>query len=109
MATRFVKLDDESEETLSEISEITGNPISESIRKGLILYHQQIKSSKTTSQFFNESQLVGGETLGDARYTSELLKQKKIISPDLKSWNEYFEQSSRLTDDFPDSIEKLEL
>jgi len=76
MATRSVRLDDEAETALTEVTQITGESISESIKYGLFLYQQEVKANRKPANFFKNRQLQGGQTLGDARDISALLKKK---------------------------------
>ena len=76
MATRSVRLDNEAEQALTEVTNVTGQSISESIKHGLFLYQKEIQSKRKPSSFFEGKHLEGGESLGDASNVSALLKAK---------------------------------
>lgn len=79
MSTRSVRLDDEAEFALEEIVKRTGMSISDAIKQGLISYREIALNTalKHPSDFFNQFDLGrGGDTLGPARNSKVLLRNK---------------------------------
>lgn len=62
MATRTVRLDDETEEALREIQAATGLPISEALKRGLRALQEQVRqaSDRTPHDIYRELDLGPG-------------------------------------------------
>lgn len=79
MGTRSVRLDDEAEDVLSEILKRTGLSISDAIKQGLIAYQEKTQSELTNkpSDFFKNYDFGnGGYSIGPARHSRSILKEK---------------------------------
>ena len=79
MSTRSVRLDEEAEEALEEIVNCTGMSISDAIKQGLVAYREFAMQAeiKRPTQFFEKFNLgQGGYSIGDARRSKTLLKEK---------------------------------
>ena len=76
MGTRSVRLDDESESVLNDITRSTGKSITDVFKRSLELYLQEVNSARTPSDFFKDRELSSGHSIGDARNASTLLKKK---------------------------------
>lgn len=79
MSTRSVRLDDEAEQALEDITERTGMSISDAIKQGLISYRDiAMKTAmKHPADFFETFNLgEGGYTIGAARDSQALLKER---------------------------------
>ncbi len=68
---------------------------------------------RTAKLFYNKNNQSVRFPRGFELDTDEVLIRKEgnqiIITPKPRSWNEYFENSHRLSNDFPDQIEDLRL
>jgi len=79
VGTRSVRLDDEAENALTEIINRTGLSISDAIKQGLITYQDKarVMATRKPSDFFKSFELgEGGYSIGPARQSKELLKNK---------------------------------
>lgn len=79
MSTRSVRLDDEAEVALEDIVKRTGMSISDAIKQGLVSYREVAMRTalKRPADFFAQFDLgEGGYTLGTARESKSLLKNK---------------------------------
>jgi len=79
MSTRSVRLDDEAENALKDIVDHTGMSISDAIKQGLVAYRAIAieKANRKPSEFFQKFDLGnGGYSLGPARQSKQLLKDK---------------------------------
>jgi hypothetical protein len=79
MGTRSVRLDDEAEDVLSDIVNRTGLSISDAIKQGLIVYHEKAMAAtaRRPADFFAAYDLgEGGYSIGPARHSKALLKEK---------------------------------
>ena len=77
MSTRSVRLDEESEVALEDITRATGKSISSAIKHGLLLYRNEVNNSRKASDFFANYDIgEGGYALGPARNVSKILKMK---------------------------------
>ena len=76
MGTRSVRLDDESESILDDITRSTGKSITDVFKRSLELYQQEVNNARNPSDFFKDRELSSGHTIGDARNVSTLLKKK---------------------------------
>jgi len=79
MSTRSVRLDEEAENALEEIVNCTGMSISDAIKQGLVAYRQIAMETvtKQPAEFFKKFDLgKGGYSIGDARQSKLLLKEK---------------------------------
>jgi hypothetical protein len=72
-------LDEEAENALEEIVKCTGMSISDAIKQGLVVYREiaMEAATKQPSEFFQKFDLgEGGYSVGDARRSKILLKEK---------------------------------
>ena len=79
MSTRTVRLDDEAEEILKEIRDITGLSISDALKQGLISYRETALKTCQDKPYdiFKELDLgPGGYALGQSTEVKEVVKQK---------------------------------
>ncbi len=78
MAVRTVRLDDEAEETLREIREATGLPISEALKRGLDALGDQVRHGADRRPFdvYQELDLgPGGYAIAPSTATKRGVKQ----------------------------------
>ena len=88
MSTRSVRLDDEAENALKDIIDYTGMSITDAIKHGLVAYRAIAieKANRKPSEFFQNFDLGnGGYSLGSARQSKKLLKEKLIAKRIRKS------------------------
>jgi len=83
MAIRTVRLDDEAEATLKQIRQATGLPISEALKRGLRVLHEQVIQTKRRTPWEGYCELdigPGGRSLGPAtesrRFVLEAIRKK---------------------------------
>lgn len=81
MSTRSVRLDDEAEEALCDITSRTGLSISDAIKQGLIEYRKiaLATTARKPADFFNEFDLGdGGYSISPARDSKQAIKNKLL-------------------------------
>lgn len=77
MGTRSVRLDDEAEDALNDVTRVTGESITHAIKHGLLMYRMEVVNSRKPADFFKSYDLgEGGYALGSARNMSSILKDK---------------------------------
>lgn len=77
MGTRSVRLDDEAEEALEDVTRATGFTMTDAIKRGLLMFRAEVNESRKPSDFFNSYDFgEGGDALGSARDMNSLLKNK---------------------------------
>jgi hypothetical protein len=72
MATRTVRLDDETEKALQEVQQATGLPISEALKRGLRSLQEQVRieAGRTAYDVYKELDLgPGGYTIAPSTAT----------------------------------------
>ena len=78
MGTRTVRLDDETEKTLEEITRVTGLSVSAALKKGLIALREEVARNASASPYEIYEQLdlgVGGYAIAAARDAKQAVRK----------------------------------
>ena len=78
MGTRTVRLDDEAEKSLEEITRVTGLSVSAALKKGLVLLREEVARNASATPYKVYEQLdlgAGGYAAAPARVSKQTLRK----------------------------------